>query len=362
VPNYVAHAAGWMPNDRWGGRPWWAIQWNFLGPPGFGVDAPTAWSHLRAVRRPGGRGVVVAVLDSGVAYRTFGRYRRSPDFRHTRFVAPYDFVDHDRRPLDDFGHGTFMAGAIAESTNNGTGLTGLAYGASIMPVRVLDREGKGNAAVIARAIRYAARHGAKVINLSIEFDWDVDAREIPDVLAAIAYANARGALVVAAAGNQSDRTLAYPARARQALAVGATTADGCLADYSNTGRGLDLVAPGGGWDAILASDPRCGSGVEGADVSQISFSPCAAGVVGRCGPRAFRLISLEGTSVACPQASAAAALVIASGVLGRNPRPAQIERRLKQTARDLGPPGPDPAYGAGLLDAGAATAPRQWGK
>src|SRR5206468_979676 len=152
-------------------------QWNFLA--GAGVNAPQAWSNLIADHHAGGRGVTVAVLDTGVAYRKWRGFRRSPDFNRTRFVSPYDFIAHNRYPLDREGHGTFVSGTIAESTNNGVGATGLAYGASIMPVRVLDRFGGGDAATIARGIRYAVAHHARVINLSLEFAADITAGDIP---------------------------------------------------------------------------------------------------------------------------------------------------------------------------------------
>src|SRR5205807_9406974 len=143
--------------------------------------------NLIADHRAGGRGAVVAVLDTGVAYRTWHRYRRSPDFAGTRFSAPYDFVAGNRYPLDRNGHGTFVTGTIAEATNNGFGLTGLAYGASIMPVRILGADGTGDAGTISRGIRYAATHGAKVINLSLEFSIDVTASDIPELISAVRF-------------------------------------------------------------------------------------------------------------------------------------------------------------------------------
>ena len=97
-----------------------ALQWNFWGP--FGINMPEAWSLARRRKAPGGRGAVVAVLDTGVAYRNLGGYRRAPDLR--TFVRGYDFVDDDRYPLDLNGHGTHVAGTIAEATNNGIGADG----------------------------------------------------------------------------------------------------------------------------------------------------------------------------------------------------------------------------------------------
>ncbi len=351
VPNVIAHASGFIPDDpgRGGRANWQRIQWNFLG--SVGVNAPEAWSNLIAARRPGGRGVTVGVLDTGVAYRTAKRFRRSPDFVGTRFAGGYDFVDRDRFPDDENGHGTFVAGVIAERVNNGRALTGIAYGATIMPVRVLDEQGLGDAAAIAAGIRYAARHGAKVINLSLEFDSSVPGSQIPEVLSAIRYATRKGVLVTAASGNEALRVVAYPARANGVMSVGATTEHLCQAEYSNDGRGLDIVAPGGGADAAIEEDPtHCRpNGRPGRDIFQLTF----AGSVRRFGlPGGY-----QGTSMASPHVAAIAALVIASGVVGSRPSPKQVEERLKSTARDLGVPGEDERYGAGLVDAARATAP-----
>src|ERR1700733_7006170 len=111
VPNYIAHqAGGWIPNDPGNThhrKGWQAMQWNFLA--GAGGDAPDAWAHMFADHRPGGRGVVIAVLDTGVAYRNWENFRESPDFKGTHFVDPYDFVANNPYPLDREGHGTFVA-------------------------------------------------------------------------------------------------------------------------------------------------------------------------------------------------------------------------------------------------------------
>jgi serine protease len=353
VPDYIAHQAGtWIPNDPGRGTTpegWQAVQWNFM--PGEGINAPEAWSNLIADHRPGASGEVVAILDTGVAYRNWHQFRKSPDFTSTRFVDPYDFVAGNAYPLDREGHGTFVTGSVAEATNNGIGVTGLAYGAAIMPVRVLNAQGNGDAVTIADGIRYAVDHGANVINLSLEFGLQVNVHEIPEVISALQFAHDRGVVVVAAAGNDSGNAISYPARDPLVISVGATTKDRCLADYSDTGKDLDIVAPGGGDDAALGSDPDCHPSASLPDVYQTTFySPSDPGHFGLPG-------GWYGTSMSSPDVAAAAAMVIASNVIGRNPSPTQVLTRLEQTAQPLGATVPNPDYGFGLLDAGAATTP-----
>ncbi|MCW3005986.1 MAG: family serine peptidase [Solirubrobacterales bacterium] len=329
---------------------WRAIQWNFLAP-NFGIDVEPAWARLAAAGRPGAQGIVVAVLDTGVAYANHGKFRRSPDLVGTRFARGYDFVDDDPYPDDHNGHGTHVASTIAERTNNGLAVTGIAYGATIMPVRVLDTRGEGDANVIARGVRWAADHGADVINLSLEFPGDVKASEIGKLLRAMRSAYAKGIVIVAASGNEAGRAIAYPARAGEVISVGATTEHGCLSDFSNEGRGLDIVAPGGGADADLAGDDNCRpNGPPGEDIYQMTFLGTNPGRFGL--PSGY-----DGTSMAVPHVSGILALIVASGVLGPHPTPAQLLARLKSTARDLGAPGYDRRYGSGLVNANAATAP-----
>jgi serine protease len=357
VPDYIAHAAGWLPDDPGNthrAQGWEKLQWNFLADAG--VDAPDAWSHMFAVHRPGGRGVVIAVLDTGIAYRNWEQFRESPDFTRTRFVDPNDFVAGNAFPLDREGHGTFVAGMIAESTNNGLGLTGLAYGAKIMPVRVLDADGNGDSKTIAKGIRYAVKHGAQVINLSLEFDITVTASQIPDMISAINFAHRHGVVVVAAAGHDSARPLAYPAAAPSVISVGATTKDRCLAGYSNIAAKLDLVAPGGGDDASLPDDGDCHPLRSLPSVHQMTFSDFDSFQPG-LNPTRFSYPGSFGTSMAAPEVSATAALVIASRVLGPHPTPDQILAHLEQTATPLGGSAPNDDYGYGLVNAGAATAP-----
>jgi serine protease len=369
VPDYVARASDVVPaaaapqapaspltpfipeNFGEAGTPggWQALQWNFSGSQS--VEAPLAWANLIADHAEGGRGVVVAVLDTGIAYRDWRRFRRSPGFRPYQFVHGRDFVDPGQPPVDHNGHGTFVAGEIAEATNIHYGLTGLAYGVRLMPVRVLDGAGEGDALTIAQGIRYAVEHHAQIINLSLEFPAAISAADVPELTQALRYADAHHVLVVAAAGNDSDEAIPYPARAPGVVAVGATTEHGCLADYSNFGHHIALVAPGGGPDADLPGDPGCHPELPpGRDIFQVTFLGSSPGRFGL--PSGY-----EGTSMATPEVAATAALVIASGVLGKHPTPEQLLARLKATARPLGTTSDRYVYGAGLLDAAAATAP-----
>jgi len=352
TPVHIARTSGFVPNDPGAaGVPggWSQLQWNLL--PEHGVDAPGGWDHLIRAGRAGGAGVTVAVLDTGVAYADRGRFRRSPDLAATRLRAAYDFVASDPYPNDQNGHGTHVASTIAESADNGVGLTGIAYGARIMPVRVLDATGAGSAPDIARGIRFAARRGAQIINLSFEFSADVTGAGIPEVLDALRYAQRRGVLVVGAAGNAAGTAVAYPARSSLVLSVGAVTEHGCQADYSNRGAGLDISAPGGGPDADIAGDPNCRpDDPPGRDIFQLTFD----GSVKRFGLPA----GYVGTSMAAPHVSAVAAMVIASRVVSDRPTPQALAARLRTTARPLGRRGSDARrYGAGLVDAARATDP-----
>lgn len=375
APNHIASISAFLPSDSGTMRParrtppsgslgvlpgqvggWMTRQWNFLpyrAPEGSnqpisagGIDAVTAWHNLRRLRRPGGRGVTVAVIDTGVAYRNFGsHFRRNPDFEPSQFVPGRDFVSGNRLPLDRNGHGTHVAGTIAQKTNNFLGLTGIAYGAKIMPIRVLDARGNGSSDQIAAGIRWAVDRGADVINMSFNFGCR---DRVPNVASAIRYAHRKGVVTVASVGNaQTERCISPPATAPHVIGVGGTTEGGCLGDYSLTGRGLDLVAPGGG-------KPLPGIGCEGTGSRPI-YQITLAG-----GPDRRRFGMPEryfGTSMAAAHVSGVAALVIAGGILGRKPKPHAVARRLAVTARAPMAPVRTAGYGAGIVDAGAATNP-----
>ena len=345
---------------------WVTKQWNFLpweGPgtpelpasPG-GIDAPAAWEHLAALKRPGAKGITVAVLDTGVAYRSEGkRFKASPDFTPGQFAKGHDFVDDDALPLDENGHGTHVAGTIAEKTNNGIGLAGIAYRAKLIPVRVLDRFGRGRADEIAKGIRFAVDHGADVINMSFNFGCD---RKVPGVDEALRYAYRKGVVTVASVGNLgSEACVAPPATGPQTIGVGGTTEGGCLGSYSLAGDGVDLLAPGGG-----TAVPACPS-VSASPIYQVTLK---TGSTRRFGEPS----DYVGTSMAAAHVSAVAAMVIAADTYGgprilpppkKEPeglaksRVKAVAKRLRTTARSLELP--EVQQGAGLIDAGRATDP-----
>ncbi|MGE5407083.1 MAG: S8 family serine peptidase, partial [Syntrophothermus sp.] len=378
-PNYLAHASAKssggngfeLPDDtgvlegsaeigvQYG---WIGKQWNFLSsqPGGLvrqtspgGIDAIAAWQRLQEVGRPGARGVRIAVLDTGIAYRNKGaEFARSPDFSAEQFLQGYDFVGKDRLPLDQNGHGTHVAGTIAEKTGNGIGLTGLAYNAKLIPIRVLNRRGVGNAATIAKGIRFAVEHRAQVINMSFNFECG---QKVPLVDEALREAYAHGVVAVASAGNLTTVTasgqpakncVSEPATGPRVIAVGGTTEGGCIGDYSVAGTAIDVVAPGGGVPA--ASCPS----VLSRPIYQVTLKPGSTTEFAIPG-------TYTGTSMAAAHASGVVAQILASGVLGKRPSPKArvkaVTRRLERTARDIGQPAL--VQGAGLIDAGAATDP-----
>jgi serine protease len=350
----AAASAGDWAFKQWNFLPWEGSPTTHLPVSPGGVDAVTAWRHLDEVGRSGAEGVTVAVLDTGIAYRGQGsEFVRSPDFAAGQFVRGHDFIDGDRLPLDENGHGTHVAGTIAEKTGNAIGVTGLAYRAKLMPVRVLDKHGRGQATDIAQGIRFAVAHGAQVINMSFNFGCG---KEVPLVDEALREAYERGVVAVASAGNLGSETcVSEPATGPRVIGVGGTTEGGCLGDYSLAGRGIDVVAPGGGTPL-----PGCPS-VSARPIYQVTLQPGST--------RVFAIPSnYVGTSMAAAHVSAVAAMVLAADTYagprfipetgnGAKPRVNGVAKQLRRTARDLGLPSVQ--QGAGLIDAGRATEPRE---
>ena len=275
------------------------------------VGAERAWSYGC------GAGVTVAVVDTGVACFDSGPFAKGTDLAGTRCTPGYDFVRNQKEASDDQGHGTHVAGTIAQTTHNGMGAAGLAFCASLMPIKVLTRHGWGTSAAVAQGIRYAADHGAQIINLSL--GGNQPSRIIER---AVAHAQRRGALVVAAAGN-SGRAVGWPAAYPGVVAVSATGSDDKIAWFSSRGPEVAIAAPG-------------------VEVTQQTV--CDAGR-NRC--EIFGTFS--GTSMASPHVAGAAALVMGLGVTD----PEAVKGALFASAR---PRDDASLYGAGVLDAGAAVA------
>jgi subtilisin family serine protease len=316
----VASAA---PDD-----PYYSVQWGLHA-----IEAERAWTESK------GRGAVVAVVDTGVD-------RNHPDLAG-RLLTGRDFVDDDNDPQDRNGHGTMVAGIVAASTDNDRGVASVAPHASILPVRVLDQDGTGTSEDVADGIRWAVDHGADVVNLSLAQEGEESGVGLlPDELLrhpavgdAIEDAARAGATVVIAAGNDTGGgkgETAYDATVPGSMVVGASTVEDRRAAYSNYGKGLDLLAPGGG-SATDASDGAC---TEETSIVSTWWNPQTqkSQYGGGCG-----------TSMAVAFASGVAAMLHARGFPND-----QVVKRILQNADDVGAQGRDDPTGYGRLNAARA--------
>ncbi len=335
--NYIAHAHI-VPNDPL----YNPYQWHLDNVEYGGINMESAWDI-----ETGNPSVIVAVIDTGVAYEDYeefvdnpGRrrdywitYQLAPDLAGTNFVAGYDFVNKDNFPVDDEGHGTHVTGTIAQSTNNGIGVAGIAFNCSIMPIKVLDSGGSGTHTDIADGINYAANNGASVINMSLGGSTGSITLE-----AAVAYAYEAGVTIVCSSGNNSSAPdVLYPAAYNDyCIAVGATRYDEAVAYYSTGGPSLDMTAPGGDVTIDLNEDGY------GDGVLQQTFGN---------NPTDWGYWFYQGTSMAAPHVSGVAALLIANGAATT---PDEVREVLQSTAEDKEAAGWDPAYGWGIVDAYAA--------
>ena len=272
-----------------------------------------------------GAGATVAVVDTGA-------YFAHPDLQG-RLIAGRDFVQGDDDPQDGEGHGTHVAGIVAANTDNGIGVESVAPGAKVLVVRVLGDDGSGSTDDVIAGIDWAVAHGADVLNLSLGPDPPILGND-PNFDAAIDRALDRGVIVVAAAGNSGLPVCEQPSGSGRLLCVGAVDRNQGKAFYSSFGDGLGISAPGGAAFGPITDDIL--STYAKTSASEPSLGPYEY---------------LAGTSQATPHVAGVAALLVSLGVRGQ----AAVERIL-QTAHDVGMPGPDPVYGAGIVDARAAVA------
>jgi serine protease len=294
--------------------------------------------HLRQIGMPeawklaDGKGVVVAVIDTGVAYENFQKFHLVEDLSGVPFVDGFDFVGNKPHGNDDHGHGTHVAGTIAQATNNGVGVAGVARNATIMPLKVLSASGSGSVAAIADAIRYAADKGAKVINMSLGGPFP--SRVLKK---ACEYAHGKGVTIIAAAGNESRSRVGYPAAYPGVVAVSATRFDEATTFYSNWGKDVDIAGPGG--DTRVDQD---GDGLpDGVLQNTIAIGD----------PTKSDYFGYMGTSMASPHVAGVAALVVGAGVTD----PTEVEKILTSTARKPKHGNYErDRYGAGIVDAPAA--------
>lgn len=321
-----------VPNDK--GYP---MQWNMQM-----IGMESAWEYTT------GSNAVVAVLDTGVMITSGSRSFVVEDLTNTLSLPGYDFAYGDSEPEDYQGHGTHVTGTIAQSTDNGTGVSGIAYGAKIMPVKVLSNSGGGEMAAIISGIRFAADKGANIINMSL--GGPVFSQIMDD---AVQYAYKKGVTIICAAGNSGRSEVLYPAGCNHVVAVSAVDRNQNLAGYSTYGFHVEIAAPGGVTDVISQGGFR-----ERIDyLKDTLFQGKVTGIIQNTvyverpnrnqaqlkqGYRSF-----QGTSMACPHVSGAAALIYSLGTTN----PADIRTVIRQTAFKKDPP---EKFGAGILDAAAA--------
>lgn len=305
--------------------PMYPLQWHLDA-----IKAPEAWTLTR------GAGAIVAVIDTGVAYKDLDwegvRVRAVPDLAGIEFVDGETFVDKSLpEGLDDHAHGTHVAGTIAQATDNGLGVAGVAHHAKIMPLKVLGSTGGGSVPGIAAAIRYAADKGAHVINMSL-------GGPLPSrVMAkAVEYAHEKGTTVICAAGNEKRSRVSYPAAYDGAVAIAATDFSGGRSFYSNWGKALDMSAPGGD----TRNDKNGDGHPDGVLQNTIKIQQ----------PSENDYLWFQGTSMASPHAAGVAALIASTGVTN----PVEVERIMKQTAIHPNRVEWDKDFGAGIIDAHAA--------
>jgi len=284
-----------------------AADYNYLREPVFMPDDPrlaNQWGFIRtrfggAWNDAKGGGAKVAIVDSGV-------YVKHPDIG--KIIAQSDFVEGDAVADDDNGHGTHVTGIAGALTDNGKGVAGACFECGLLIAKVMGVTGFTTDSRIVQGIDWSVNHGADVVNLSLSGSADSSVLKT-----AVNRAYDRGAVVVAAAGNEGTNVPQYPAAYSKVIAVSATNANGGLARFSSRGDWVDLAAPG---TDILSTNKSGGYD------------------------------RLSGTSMSAPFVSGLAGLLASQGM-----SPDSIRQRMQATAKDLGPVGEDPRYGYGRIDA-----------
>lgn len=322
-PNYVYHAF-LVPND-----PYYSYQWHMPS-----ISVGSAWDLAT------GYGILVGIIDTGVAYENYGSYGLAPDLAGTPFVQGYDFVNNDSHPNDDEGHGTHVTGTVTQTTNNGLGVTGVAFDCSIMPIKVLDSGGSGYVSDIADGIYYAADNGCQIINMSLG-----GPSSSSTLQNAVQYAYNNGVTIICAAGNAGTSTPQYPAAYAQCISVTAVRYDNTLAYYSSYGSTVDITAPGGD----LTVDQN-GDGYADGVLQQTFEAPNYTD---------WGYWFYHGTSMAAPHVTGVAAMVMEAA--GGSLSPQEVRDILEGTATDLGASGWDQYYGWGKVNAYAAVVEAQGG-
>lgn len=309
TPNLICRKME-VPND-----PRWSDLWGMEM-----INMPQAWAIAK-----GTSNVVVAVLDSGVS--------KHPDLL-ARVLPGYDYVDNDSDPTNDIdGHGTHVSGTIAAQGDNSTGVVGVCWdGVKILPVRVLNDVGSGTLDWLLSGLDFAMENNADVVNMSLGWDSGVF---VPVIEAKLQELAKRDIIICASAGNSGDTgvpDVGAPAMYDECIAVASVGPTKAIAYYSSYGPGseVDVAAPGGDQSEGIKA------GILSTVVSWNGAAPT------------FNYDFYQGTSMACPHVSGAAALLLSAGF-----PPREVRSRLQDTA--IKPAGYDSRrMGYGIIDVRAA--------